>query len=286
MSQEKDMNGYIQKVRRPGCDPAVVKDLRGIMYVMKNVASVSKEVIEGTEPKQKTGRNKKGIKMDITMAWLILSDCLPGHVDFEYDNPPKDDLCYCNGCLLKPPSHCPNPCNCSKCCPELVIAQLPRCKFKAVIPMAGQLMEEMCSLRMTHLVSFCDQLWYNADEGEFYLVLPIAFLSGAIIKQILDRYPILHLETDLDMVIGNETYLAPHCDALWKLINTFEADFIPFQEKAELEKDAIKKVKELVTTTHQEPTTESSTIIALPPSQTQYGTQAAAKLNLPEPMPY
>src|ERR1700683_3858414 len=108
MGQEKNMNGYVQKVRRPRCDPAAVKDPRGIMYIMKNVVSVSKEVIEGTEPKKKAGGNKKGVEMDITMAWLVLSECLPGHVDFQYDNPPKDDLCYCNRCLMKPPSHCPN----------------------------------------------------------------------------------------------------------------------------------------------------------------------------------
>ena len=110
MGQEKDVNGYIQKVRRPGRDPAVVNDLRGIMYVTKNVASVAKEVIEGTEPKQKGCGNKKGVEMDITIAWLVLSECLPGHIDFEYDNPPEDDPCYCEGCLLKPPSRRPIPC--------------------------------------------------------------------------------------------------------------------------------------------------------------------------------
>ncbi|KIM89659.1 hypothetical protein PILCRDRAFT_1984 [Piloderma croceum F 1598] len=312
MGQEKDVNGYVQKVGRPGCDPAVMKDPRGIMYVTKNVASVSKEVIEGTEPKQKTGGNKKGVKMDITMARLVLSDRLPGHIDFEYDNPPEDDPCYCDGCLLKPPSHRPNPCNCSKCCPELVIVQPPRHKSKAVVPMAEQLTEEMRTLGMTRLVSFHDQLWHDADEGKFYLVPPVAFLPGVIIKQILDCYPILHSATDLDMIIGNKTYLAPHHDALWKLINTFEADFIPLWEKAELEKDAVKKVKELVSkrgpgqsvfdsipppnttfqrsktfasgqttivtskfysaATHQEPTMESSTIITLSPSRTWYGT--------------
>src|SRR5882762_1907158 len=246
MGQEKDVNGYVQKVGRPGRDPAVVKDPRGIMYVTKNAASVSKEVIEGTEPKQKAGGNKKGVEMDITMARLVLSECLPGHVDFEYDNPPEDDPCYCDGCLLKPPSHRPNPCNCSKCCPELVVAQPPKRNSKAVIPMAERLTQEMRALATMRLVSFRDRLWHDADEGEFYLMPPVAFLPGAVIKQILDRYPILHSATDLDAIIGNETYLAPHHDALWKLINTFEADFIPLREKAELKKDAIKKVKELV----------------------------------------
>ena len=112
--------------------------------------------------------------------------------------------------------------------------------------MAEQLTEEMRTLVTACLVRFHDQLWHDTDEGEFYLVPAVAFLPGAVIKQILDQYSILHLATDLDTIIGNETYLAAHRDALWKLINNFEADFILLWEKAEWEKDAIKKAKELI----------------------------------------
>ena len=72
----------------------------------------------------------------------------------------------------------------------------------------------MRTLATACLVSFRDQLWHDADKGELYLVPPVAFLPGAVIKQILDQYSILHLAADLDTIIGNETYLAAHRDAL------------------------------------------------------------------------
>jgi hypothetical protein len=48
---------------------------------------------------------------------------------------------------------------------------------------------------------------------------------------------------DLDPIIKGESYLLPHCDALWQLITTFEMELIPLREKAELDKAAAKKKK-------------------------------------------
>jgi superfamily II DNA/RNA helicase len=53
MGEEKDVNGYVQKVGRPGRDCEVVKDPRGIMYVTKKAVAVAKEVVEMNAQGQK-----------------------------------------------------------------------------------------------------------------------------------------------------------------------------------------------------------------------------------------
>jgi hypothetical protein len=86
-------------------------------------------------------------------------------------------------------------------------------------------------------------LWRAADEIEYSIVPPVAFLPDNIIKKILDNYALLRSAADLDPILKNESYLEPHHDALWQLISTFERDFIPLREKAELYKAAAKRDK-------------------------------------------
>lgn len=75
---------------------------------------------------------------------------------------------------------------------------------------------------------------------------PVAFLPDIVIKKILDDYALLHSVVDLDRIIKDEIYVAPHCDTLWQLISTFEVAFVALREKAESDKAAAKKAKELV----------------------------------------
>jgi len=83
----------------------------------------------------------------------------------------------------------------------------------------------------------------------YSVVPPVAFLPDFVIKKILDNYALLHSAMDLDQIIENESYLVPHWDALWQVISTFEAEFIPLWEKAKLDKATARKAKEL---THQQ----------------------------------
>jgi hypothetical protein len=111
--------------------------------------------------------------------------------------------------------------------------------------MVERLTDEMRSLATERLISFRMKLWRAADEIEYCMVPPVAFLPDIIIKKLLDNYALLHSAVDLDRIIKDESYLVPHRDALWQVITTFERDFIPLREKAELDKAAAKRAKEL-----------------------------------------
>jgi len=111
--------------------------------------------------------------------------------------------------------------------------------------MSDQLTDDMQSLAMERLIGFRTKLWRAADEIEYSIIPPVAFLPDNIIKKIIDNYTLLHSATDLDPILKNESYLKPHHDALWQLISTFERDFIPLWEKAELDKAAAKRDKEI-----------------------------------------
>jgi len=59
MGEEKDVNGYVQKMGQPGRNCKVVKDLRGIMYVTKKAVSHAEEVVKGqVHGKKGDGGNK------------------------------------------------------------------------------------------------------------------------------------------------------------------------------------------------------------------------------------
>src|SRR5882762_7792067 len=63
MGEEKDVNGYVQKMGRPGRNCEVVKDPRGIMYVTKKAVSHAEEVVEGqVHGKKGDGRNKNTVE--------------------------------------------------------------------------------------------------------------------------------------------------------------------------------------------------------------------------------
>lgn len=53
MGEEKDINGYVQKVGWPGHNSSVVKHPGGIMYVTKKAVSIAKEVVDGDTGGQK-----------------------------------------------------------------------------------------------------------------------------------------------------------------------------------------------------------------------------------------
>jgi hypothetical protein len=215
------------------------------MYVTKKAESVAKEVVAGnTQGKKRDGGNN-GVEMDISMARFLLSNCLPAHQDVEFDNPINDPPCTCETCRGEPrPSH-PNPCNCSKCLPEALPTKSKQRRTAPAIPMADRLTDDMRSVATQRLIAFRTKLWRAADEIECCVVPPVAFLSGIVIKKILDSFSLLHSVTDLDPIIQDETYLVPHRDALWQVISAFEMDFIPLREKAESEKAAAKRAKEL-----------------------------------------
>jgi hypothetical protein len=244
MGEENDVHGYVQKVGRPGCDCDVVKDPRGIMYVTKKGVAVAKEVVEGNTQGKKDG-GKNGDEMDIGMARFLLLSCLPAQQDIEFNNPVDEPSCMCETCQSKPRPTRPNPCNCSKCIPETLPTKPKQQHTAPVIPMAKRLTDEMRSLATERLISFRTRLWRAADEIDLCIVPPVAFLPDIIIKKILDNYALLHSATDLDHIIKDDTYLVPHRDALWQLILAFEKEFIPLREKAELDKSAAKRDKEL-----------------------------------------
>jgi hypothetical protein len=246
MGEEKDVNGYVQKVGRPGRDCEVVKDPRGIMYVTKKAVAVAKEVVEmNAQGQKRDGGNKNDDEMDIGMARFLLSSCLPAQQDIEFDNPVDDPPCLCETCTSKPCPARPNPCNCSKCLLEVLPAKPKQRRTVPAIPMAERLTDDMRSIATKHLIHFRTKLWRTADEIDYCVVPPVAFLPDIIIKRILDNYALLCSITDLDPIIKGESYLLPHRDALWQLITTFETEFIPLREKAELDKAAAKRAKEL-----------------------------------------
>jgi hypothetical protein len=246
MGEEKDVNGYVQKMGRPGRNCEVVKDPRGIMYVTKKAVSHAEEVVEGqVHGKKGDGGNKNAVEMDISMARVLLSKCIPMQQDVEFENPVTDPPCTCETCRGKPRPSRPNPCNCSKCLPETLPAKSKQRRTVPAIPMSDRLTDDMRSLATERLIGFRTKLWRAADEIEYSIVPPVAFLPDNIIKKILDNYVLLRSAADLDPILKNESYLKPHRDALWQLISTFERDFIPLREKAELDKAAAKRDKEI-----------------------------------------
>jgi hypothetical protein len=111
--------------------------------------------------------------------------------------------------------------------------------------MAERLTDDMRSLATQRLIGFRMKLWRAADEIEYCVVPPVAFLPDIIVKKLLDNYGLLHSAVDLDHIIKDERYLELHRDALWQVITTLERDYIPLREKAELDKAAAKRAKEL-----------------------------------------
>jgi superfamily II DNA helicase RecQ len=246
MGEEKDINTYVQKAGRPGRDCKVVKNPRAVMYITKKAESVAKEVVEGNVQGQKRDDgNKKDVEMDIGMARFLLSNCLPVHQDDEFANPLDDPPCTCETCRSKPRPSRPNPCNCSKCLPEEPPTKPKQRRTAPAIPMVKRLTDEMRSLATERLISFRMKLWRAADEIEYCVVPPVAFLPDIIVKKLLNNYALLHSAVDLDRIIKDESYLVPHRDALWQVITMFKRDFIPLREKAELDKAAAKRAKEL-----------------------------------------
>jgi hypothetical protein len=104
-----------------------------------------------------------------------------------------------------------------------------------MILMAEPLTDNMRALGKEHLLGFRMKLWHNADEVQFGLIPPAVFLPDVTIKEILDNYALLHSVEDLDPIIKNHRYLILHREALWQLISTLEADFIPLRRAAELD---------------------------------------------------
>jgi len=126
-----DVDEFVQKIGRVGCNRQLVSRPRGILYYTRGALATAQSLIDSHLPSDPdegvhehystnppTKRDDR--EMDISMARLLLAECKPSELNSIYDNPECDPECTCGICAKYPPVRKPTTCNCSgpNCKPE------------------------------------------------------------------------------------------------------------------------------------------------------------------------
>ncbi|KAI0358454.1 hypothetical protein OH77DRAFT_1578381 [Trametes cingulata] len=93
---------HIQWQGRAGRDPALVRDPRFITYVTKKAMQTARSLCDGKMPRAEKpaggGKKTASVRMELSMARLLLAPCVTAMQNVLYDNPVHDRPCSCRRC--------------------------------------------------------------------------------------------------------------------------------------------------------------------------------------------
>ncbi|KAH7905522.1 P-loop containing nucleoside triphosphate hydrolase protein, partial [Hygrophoropsis aurantiaca] len=87
---------------------------RGILYATKGAATRAAEVIDAQAGSERKGSRAAGaLQMQVSMAELLMADCIVKKLDQLYDNPSDEASCTCTFCAAHPRAPQKAQCDCS-----------------------------------------------------------------------------------------------------------------------------------------------------------------------------
>ena len=182
----KDLDNLWQKAGRVGRDRTQVKSPKVIVYIPVNkmtaalefmctqslphLASTTLKTGASCSKKRKHtfgNNNNSGVSdIDLGLAYVITSKCLPSTINDKYNNPTEDLKCSpeCTTCTQIGPILTPeNPCNCSGCAPEddahLKGTSMNPAIRKKMLPLNLCVKKDMHLVGLTILKHFQQDLW-------------------------------------------------------------------------------------------------------------------------------